>query len=112
MPSLHEVYLTSTKRAAYWQRVGDPSGRIGVRKRKGGVLVTVRIHGLTERQWEVARLVADGLSNKEIAIELCIEPSTVGSHVHEILGLFGFRKRSQIAAWVVGAMTKPPPNDG
>ena len=74
--------------------------------------MTVRIHGLTERQWEVAGLIAGGLSNKEIAIHLCIEPSTVGSHVHEILGLLGFRKRSQVAAWVVGVMAKLPQNDG
>lgn len=74
--------------------------------------MTVRIHGLTERQWEVAGLIASGLSNKEIAIHLCIEPSTVGSHIHEILGLLGFRKRSQVAAWVAGVMAKLPQNDG
>lgn len=74
--------------------------------------MTVRIHGLTERQWEVAGLIASGLSNKEIAIHLCIEPSTVDSHVHEILGLLGFRKRSQVAAWVAGVMAKLPQNDG
>jgi len=88
------------------------AGRVNVRRTEGRSRVTVRIHGLTERQWEVAGLIAGGLSNKEIAIHLCIEPSTVGSHVHEILGLLGFRKRSQVAAWVVGVMAKLPQNDG
>lgn len=56
---------------------------------------------LTPRQWEVARLVADGLSNPEIAERLCVERSTVESHVHAILERRGFRHRTQIAAWIV-----------
>ncbi len=72
----------------------------------------VRIHGLTERQWQVAQLVAQGYSNKEIAAEQSVEPSTVNSHVHEILSVLGFRRRSQIAAWVVREHPKDQQNGG
>ena len=64
-----------------------------------------RLHGITQRQWDVAKLVAEGLSNKEVAA-LCIEPATVAYHVHEILGELSFRSRSQIAAWVRRELTQ------
>nr|WP_314445261.1 response regulator transcription factor [uncultured Sphingomonas sp.] len=40
---------------------------------------------LTEREHEVASMVGRGLSNKQIAQELCISPATVKNHVHNIL---------------------------
>ena len=40
--------------------------------------------GLTQREIEVLRLLARGLSNKEIASELVISPKTVGNHVEHI----------------------------
>jgi predicted ATPase/DNA-binding CsgD family transcriptional regulator len=55
---------------------------------------------LGKRQAEVARLVADGLSNKQIGARLFISEYTVDSHVRTILNRLGFNSRSQIAAWV------------
>jgi len=49
---------------------------------------------LTERQDKVARMVAEGLSNKQIARELSISPATVKNHVHAILGKFDLPRRS------------------
>jgi DNA-binding NarL/FixJ family response regulator len=54
--------------------------------------------GLTDRQWEVARLVGAGFTNKEIAAHLQIEPGTVKSHVHSIIQTLGVSRRSQVAA--------------
>jgi non-specific serine/threonine protein kinase len=55
---------------------------------------------LTEREREVAELIAKGLSNKRIAERLIIAPRTVESHVEHILVKLGFTSRSQIAtAW-------------
>lgn len=53
---------------------------------------------LTGREYEVARLVTRGMSNKEIARELGIELATVKNHVHRILGKLGLRRRGEIAA--------------
>jgi DNA-binding CsgD family transcriptional regulator len=54
---------------------------------------------LTEREQEVARLVAKGLTNKEIADRLVISERTAEGHVQRILDKLGFRSRAQIAAW-------------
>ena len=54
---------------------------------------------LTGRQREVAGLVAQGLTDREIAARLVISPRTAESHVEQILARLGFRSRSEIAAW-------------
>jgi non-specific serine/threonine protein kinase len=55
---------------------------------------------LTKRELEVADLVADGLSNPEIAAQLVISVRTAQGHVENILRKLGFNSRSRIAAWV------------
>jgi non-specific serine/threonine protein kinase len=57
---------------------------------------------LTRREREIADLVADGRSNKEIASTLVISFRTVEGHVEHILTKLGFTSRAQIAAWVTG----------
>jgi pimeloyl-ACP methyl ester carboxylesterase len=54
---------------------------------------------LTPRQREVAALVADGLTNREIAERLFITERSAESHIERICDRMGFRSRSQIAAW-------------
>lgn len=55
---------------------------------------------LTERQSEVAVLVAAGLSDREIADKLVVAQRTAEGHVANILARLGFASRAQIAAWV------------
>jgi predicted ATPase/DNA-binding CsgD family transcriptional regulator len=55
---------------------------------------------LTKREWQVAELVSQGLSNREIAYELLIALRTVDGHVEHILGKLGFTNRTQIASWI------------
>ena len=57
--------------------------------------------GLTPRQTEVAALVADGLTNRELATRLGITERSAESHVERIRLRLGFRSRSQVAAWYV-----------
>ena len=58
---------------------------------------------LGRRQAEVAHLVADGLSNKQIGARLFISERTVDSHVRTILTKLGFDSRAQIASWITAA---------
>ena len=58
---------------------------------------------LTPREMQVARLVAGGHSNKEIAGELVISQRTAEGHVERILAKLGFTSRAQIAAWVAAS---------
>lgn len=59
----------------------------------------------TPRQMEVAALVSEGLSNRQIAERLVITERSAESHVERIRGRLDFRSRAQIAAWYVA--TRP-----
>ena len=56
-------------------------------------------HPLTTREFEVARKIAEGLTNAELADELSISPRTASSHVEHILAKLGVSRRAEIAAW-------------
>jgi DNA-binding CsgD family transcriptional regulator len=57
--------------------------------------------GLTNRERQVALLVAAGKSNREIADQLVLGERTIETHVSNILAKLGFASRAQIAAWSV-----------
>lgn len=63
---------------------------------------------LTSREQEVARLVAEGLTNSEIGAELFISPGTVKTHLARLQKKLGVQNRVGIAAWVweSGLMTQ------
>ena len=56
---------------------------------------------LTAREFEVAKAIAAGLTNGEIAGQLSIAPKTVSAHVEHILAKLGATRRAEIAAWTV-----------
>lgn len=55
---------------------------------------------LSAREFEVARLVAEGLTNAEIARALDIAPKTASAHLEHILSKLGVTRRAEIATWV------------
>lgn len=58
---------------------------------------------LTGRELEIADLVGDGLTNREIAEKLVISKRTAETHVQHILTKLGFTNRAQIATWIIGS---------
>ena len=56
-------------------------------------------HPLSEREFEVAQLVAAGLTNRQIAERLVLAPKTISAHVTHILAKLGAARRAEIAAW-------------
>ncbi|CAI7976487.1 MULTISPECIES: LuxR C-terminal-related transcriptional regulator [unclassified Parafrankia] len=58
--------------------------------------------GLTRRERQVAGLVAQGLTNKEIAARLVISLRTVETHVQQVLTKLGFHSRGKVASWLAG----------
>ncbi|WP_137815216.1 ATP-binding protein [Gandjariella thermophila] len=57
---------------------------------------------LTRRETQIAELIAEGLTNKEIAARLVISQRTVETHVEHILTKLGFSSRTQVASWFTG----------
>jgi DNA-binding NarL/FixJ family response regulator len=92
-----EVELTSgiTVDFGATPELGQPL--VVVRMPPGPLLATVNLQALTPREREVAALVADGLSNKQIARKLQITVGTVKHYVHQILEKTGLRSRVGIA---------------
>jgi non-specific serine/threonine protein kinase len=54
---------------------------------------------LSQREFDVAILVARGLTNRQIAAEMVIAEGTVASHVVHILAKLGLASRAQVAVW-------------
>jgi predicted ATPase/DNA-binding NarL/FixJ family response regulator len=63
---------------------------------------------LTRRERQIAELVANGLSNREIAASLVISRRTAEGHVEHILAKLGFTSRVQVAAWVAEHRSSTP----
>jgi len=59
-----------------------------------------RAQPLTDREFEVAELVTDGLTNQAIARRLSVAPRTVETHVENVRRKLRMSSRAQIAAWV------------
>ena len=65
--------------------------------RPSGCLPSVR------RETEIAALVADGLTNRQISVRLILSERTVDSHLRSILTKLGAGSRAQIAAWIAAS---------
>jgi pimeloyl-ACP methyl ester carboxylesterase len=66
-----------------------------------------RTDALTARQREVAGLVSQGCTNREIATRLGIDERSAEGHVERIRLRLGFRSRAQIASWYVEQRDRP-----
>jgi len=75
----------------------DPARLAGVARR--GSAPSGPSAPLTPREHEIVTLIAQGLSNRQIADELVISPATAARHVANILAKLGFSSRTQVASW-------------
>jgi predicted ATPase/DNA-binding CsgD family transcriptional regulator len=61
------------------------------------------VPALTSREFEIAGLVGEGLSNRQIAERLVISKRTVDAHIEHIYGKLGVSSRVQLASWLRSA---------
>jgi DNA-binding NarL/FixJ family response regulator len=66
--------------------------------------------GLTRREQEVARLIARGLTNRQLAEALVVTEGSAANYVQRVLNKLGFNTRAQIAAWAVEHGLGPAPS--
>ncbi len=91
-----EAAVTSLSRWPGWRR--DRAEALAARLESS----TVRTNGeLTARESEVAALIAEGLTNGQLAERLFISPKTASVHVSNILAKLGLSTRAEIAAWQI-----------
>lgn len=91
--SARRKYLTSVSDRPRSADVGQPPGS-----------------SLTCRERQIASLLSDGLSNKQIASDLCIEVSTVKNHVHNLLVKLEVKSRVQVVSCCNKRPSAMPPD--
>ena len=67
------------------------------------------VKDISRSEWQIIQTVGSGMSNKEIARELCLSEGTVRNAISSILFKLGLRDRTQLAIWAVqtGAVNQP-----
>jgi DNA-binding CsgD family transcriptional regulator len=96
------------------REAADRLGSAPLLERADDLLRVARRRGITDEPWrpltarefEVARLVAEGMTNAEIAEVLGLSPKTVSAHLEHILAKLGAMRRTEVAAWV--STIRPP----
>jgi non-specific serine/threonine protein kinase len=63
---------------------------------------------LTGRELEVASLVAEGMTNKEVATRLGLSVRTAENHVLNVMNKLGLDNRAQVAAWYTRSRSTGP----
>ncbi len=53
---------------------------------------------LSPRQWQILRLIAQGLSNEQMAQQLFVAPSTIKTHINHLYAKLGVRTRAEAQA--------------
>jgi NarL family two-component system response regulator LiaR len=91
-PRLHPDALRKVMEAAMGPRAGDAPARTSEASPPGD---------LTERELEVVALVAQGLSNREIAEAFVISEKTVKTHIGHVLAKLGLKDRTQLAIYAL-----------
>ncbi|MEV0717826.1 AAA family ATPase [Asanoa sp. NPDC050611] len=98
--------------AAAWLRADLRRRGVGGIPRGPRRTTTTHPAGLTQRQAEVLGLIADGLSNADIATRLRLAPKTVDHHVSAVLARLGVQSRGQAAARAHKLGISPHSSDG
>ena len=91
----------ATKVIHQFSQMAQGSSRLRVEKEA--------VKDISRSEWQIIQTVGRGMSNKEIAQELCLSEGTVRNSISNILFKMGLRDRTQLAIWAVqtGAMDQP-----
>ncbi|MBA6441271.1 ATP-binding protein [Streptomyces sp. GMR22] len=79
----------------------DPGSTDAPREERSG-------HPLSKREWDVAALVVEGLTNRQIAARVHVSVRTVETHIRHIRNTLGLRSRAHLAAWAAQLRNDAP----
>ena len=102
--------ITSIKRVAGGESLLDASVRQGVLDwviRNVSATETSTRNALTPQEHRIVALVADGMTNKEIAAALDLSPKTIKNYLHKVFEKLGIQRRSQAAAMHAKRQMRP-----
>jgi DNA-binding CsgD family transcriptional regulator/tetratricopeptide (TPR) repeat protein len=110
---LEEALQHYTASGASWDaaRVVRRRSRLGVRRGRAGgpTRPPYGWEALTESELRVARLVAQGFTNRAVASQLCLSPHTVDTHLRHMFAKLGVSSRVELTRQVVGRGAIPEP---
>lgn len=92
-----EQLVEAIRRAAWGENVFDELQK--KRAHKWHQTVEKKWNELSEREKQVLRLLADGLSNKDISSKLCVTPKTVDKHLERIYQKLEVASRAEAVLW-------------
>jgi DNA-binding NarL/FixJ family response regulator len=75
----------------------------GLLRRRSAVDFEIPADELSLRELDIVRLIADGLSNKEISARLYLSEKTIKNHTARIFAKFGVSARTQVAVYALKA---------
>jgi DNA-binding NarL/FixJ family response regulator len=94
-----EEIAQSLRLIAGGHTVFESSVFAGIRPGAPGSRRVADLGGLTEREQEVVRAIAEGLSNRQVSQRLCLSEGTVKNYISSILAKLGLKQRTQIAVY-------------
>jgi DNA-binding NarL/FixJ family response regulator len=97
-----QVLVDAIERVARGESLLDPgvTSRILERLRSGSAAKDDELSLLSEQEQKILDLIADGKTNKEIALEIFLSDKTVKNYVSSILSKLNLRRRSEAAAFI------------
>ena len=90
--------------------VASRGGAADLTQERGSNLSLLEV--LTERESQIARLVGEGLSNKEVARQLDVSCGTVKVHLHRIYQKLAIRNRTMLALTILALLATRATEDG
>ena len=101
--------MTAVRRVAEGQSLIDPALTAGVMERLRGTHEDERIAKLSPQERRILDLIAEGKTNRQIAVEMFLAEKTVKNYVSNLLQKMGFSRRTEAAVYAARSQAADRP---
>ena len=102
-------FVTAVRRVAEGQSLIDPALTAGVMERLRGTHEDERIAKLSPQERRILDLIAEGKTNRQIAVEMFLAEKTVKNYVSNLLQKMGFSRRTEAAVYAARSQAADRP---